>query len=175
MSPFQHVVSNAGPLMVLAKLHILYLLVDLYETMHIPTSVYQKVVIQGLRYGYEDALTLRQFLQEVGWSPENVSNDNLPPLLRDAHLDQGERDALTLALQLKHSLVLMDERQGRLVARQLGLPVRGSVGILVQSYRHGILTERHLRWYLKEIEERSDIWINPRLVRRVREEIFGDK
>ena len=90
MSTFRHVVTNAGPLMVLAKLHAPFLLADLYSTVHIPFSVYQEVVIQGLRQGYEDARIVQKFIQAVGWRPEEVPSSYYhPPLLCDAHLDRG--------------------------------------------------------------------------------------
>ena len=175
MSPRRQAVTNAGPLMVLAKLQVPFLLARLYTTVHIPLSVYEEVVVQGLRHGYEDARVIRTFLEEMGWTPEPVSLEEMPPALRTAPLDRGERDTLALALNLGECVVLMDEHRGRLVARQLGLPVRGSLGILVQAYRKGLLEEEQLRWYLIELEQRPDIWISPRLIRRVREEIFGER
>ncbi len=173
MSGFRHVVTNAGPLMVLAKLQVPFLLADLYGTVHIPLSVYQEVVVEGLRQGYEDAQVVRAFLEDVGWHPEAVPVSSLPRLLREAHLDRGEHDALALAWHLGQSLVLMDEYRGRIVARQLGLAAKGSLGILVQAYRQGMLREEQLRWYLRQIEERPDIWISPALVRRVRVDVLG--
>jgi predicted nucleic acid-binding protein len=47
-------------------------------------------------------------------------------------LDQGERDAISLALQLKASLILIDDRNGRTVAKELGLQVIGTLGILAE-------------------------------------------
>lgn len=47
MSAEGPVVSNAGPLMVLAKLNTLTLLPRLFETVHIPQDVYNDVVVEG--------------------------------------------------------------------------------------------------------------------------------
>ena len=41
------VVSNAGPLLVLAKLNVLHLLKHLYGQIHIPDAVYEETVVTG--------------------------------------------------------------------------------------------------------------------------------
>lgn len=56
--------------------------------------------------------------------------------LTDAELKRlhpGERAAITLALQRKASLVLLDEKMARSVARGRGLRVAGLLGILKES------------------------------------------
>ena len=45
------VVSNAGPLIALAKLNRLDLLAELYGEVQIPRAVYNETVTQGLTYG----------------------------------------------------------------------------------------------------------------------------
>ena len=49
------VITNAGPLMALAKLNLLHLLKDLYGKVQFARSVYDEVVVQGMRQGFEDA------------------------------------------------------------------------------------------------------------------------
>lgn len=48
-------------------------------------------------------------------------------------LDQGEAKALTGAAERQASLVLLDEREARRVARTLSLPVTGALGILLRA------------------------------------------
>jgi predicted nucleic acid-binding protein len=45
-------------------------------------------------------------------------------------LDDGERDAIALAIQLKADLVLMDDREAVHEATRLGLTVTGTLGVL---------------------------------------------
>ena len=45
-------------------------------------------------------------------------------------LDPGEEDAITLAVELGAGLILMDDRDGVLVARSKGFRVAGTLGIL---------------------------------------------
>lgn len=63
------VVSNAGPLMVLAKLNLLHLLKELYHRIHFTESVYEETVNEGMRQGYEDAQTLSLFLEPSELAP----------------------------------------------------------------------------------------------------------
>ena len=48
-------------------------------------------------------------------------------------LHRGEAEALQLALRSKASLVLMDDLDGRAAARQLGLAVTGTMGLLERA------------------------------------------
>jgi predicted nucleic acid-binding protein len=50
-------------------------------------------------------------------------------------LDQGEAQAIQLAIDLKADYLLMDERRGRLIASARGLTVIGTLGILIESHR----------------------------------------
>lgn len=165
------VVSNAGPLMVLAKLNLLHLLKELYDRVHFSQSVYEEAVTEGARLGYEDAKTLSLFLDQMRWYPEDVDSSQIPPELKQAHLDRGEKDTLVLAMVLGTTLILMDETAGRQFARTQGLEVRGSLGILIESYRRGLISIDQLRLNLAEIARRQDIWINPALVERLLGEI----
>ena len=174
MSASVSVVSNAGPLMALAKLNLLHLLKELYGYVHIPRSVYDEVVTEGMRQGYEDARTLYLFLNQMEWSPEDVDPAAIPADLQEAHLDRGERDTLALAVALGDALVLMDEMAGRKVARARGLTVRGSLGVLIESYRRQLIEADQLRLYFAEIARRQDIWVSQALVERLLQEVLGD-
>lgn len=88
-------------------------------------------------------------------------------------LDQGERESIALA-KLNQALLLMDEEYGRKIARQQGLKVRGSLGVLAQAYREGYLTTDQLRLSINQMVDRSDIWINPTLCQRVLDELLGE-
>jgi predicted nucleic acid-binding protein len=173
MSAPAPVVSNSGPLIVLAKLNVLHLLKLLYGRVHIPQSVYNEVVVEGMRQGYEDAERLQLFLDQMGWRPEEVELATIPSDLWELALDQGERDTLALAQAIGDALVLMDESVGREAARARGLAARGSLGVLIEAYRRGFIEADQLRLYFEEIAHRRDIWINAELVERLAREVFG--
>jgi predicted nucleic acid-binding protein len=49
----------------------------------------------------------------------------------------GERDALSLALELKADLTLMDDLAARYEATNLGLAVAGTIGLIAEAHRLG--------------------------------------
>ena len=54
-------------------------------------------------------------------------------------LHPGERDALSLALELNADLILVDDLAARRVARELGLTVTGTVGVLDRAAERGLI------------------------------------
>jgi predicted nucleic acid-binding protein len=55
-------------------------------------------------------------------------------------LDKGEASAIGLGLVYDHVLILIDEKKGRKVARQLTLPVMGTLGVLIKAKEKGYIT-----------------------------------
>jgi predicted nucleic acid-binding protein len=52
-------------------------------------------------------------------------------------LDQGEAEAIALATEIQADVLLIDEDEGRSVARQAGLVVRGVLGVLLRAKAMG--------------------------------------
>ena len=165
-------VTDAGPLIVLAKLNHLYLLSALYREVIIPRAVYREVVIEGQARGYPDARMIRSFLQNRNWEPKAPSTIPLE-LQQDIRLGAGEREALALAKEYQ-AIVLMDEVYARSIAESIGLKTVGSLGVLVEAYRKGVLSSVVLDQLLVTIEVRDDIWVHPALCERVRREVLGE-
>ncbi|MEZ4529014.1 MAG: DUF3368 domain-containing protein [Desulfobacterales bacterium] len=153
-------VTNAGPLMVLSKLNLLHLLRQNYTEVRFPRAVYEECITNGIRYGYEDAQVLRLFLYYNQWKADEVPE--IIPAVRNENLDQGEKEAISIAYYQK-SILLMDEEKGRNTARSLHIPVLGSLGILIKSYRNRLIDKDQLSLYFDTISRRRDIWISPKL------------
>ncbi len=161
------VLSNAGPLIVLAKLNRLELLADLYGQVQIPRAVYTEVVTQGLARGAPDALTIRLFWQQQNWPVIEV-----PPKILDAYqspviLHPGEHAVLALAQTLSATLVLLDDEVARTEGRRLNLHLRGTLGVLAQAYRQEYLSLAQIELLLQEISLRPDIWISAKLCQQI--------
>jgi predicted nucleic acid-binding protein len=165
------IVADAGPLMVLAKLNLLHLLKELYDQVEFSQSVYDEIVTDGLRRGYQDAHVLEQFFRHENWVPVPIESgfDSF-----QHNLDVGERDSIELA-KLHKATLLMDEEHGREIARQQGIRVRGSLGVLVEAYHNGLISSNQLQLFVGQMIERSDIWISPDLCRRVLQEVLKTK
>jgi predicted nucleic acid-binding protein len=54
-------------------------------------------------------------------------------------LDAGEEDAIALACDLQADLILMDDRDGVVIARLKGFRVTGTLGILSMAASRGLI------------------------------------
>lgn len=121
------VVSDASPLINLARVGCFDLLAAFYERIIVPQAVYEEVVAQGEgRDGSRE-------VQEAGWLEVQTPKDKLAVRALSVELGIGEASAIILAQELKASLLLSDEIRGRRIAQQLGLEVRGTLGILARA------------------------------------------
>lgn len=53
------------------------------------------------------------------------------------YLDSGEATSISLALEHENSLLIIDEMKGRKAAKELGISITGSLGVLVAAKRKG--------------------------------------
>jgi predicted nucleic acid-binding protein len=104
---------------------------------------------------------------------KQVCQDIVEEVARQTGLkpEKGETEAIALAYRLQ-TILLIDDRKGRKAAQKLGVPVMGTLKLLLEAKRKGILrqvkpllvaleqTGRYLdeqlrRWVLEEAEEVS--------------------
>ena len=76
-------------------------------------------------------------------------------------LDRGEAEAIALALKVKAEWVLLDEREARKIAKDLGLKLTGILGILLRAWREGDLPS--LQGEMEALRERAGFRIGPEL------------
>lgn len=134
-TPSSLVVSNTTPLIALDACNQLDLLPSLYTRIIVPTEVVHELA-RGGATGLPSGLTYNH-LTWIDVQP--VTNPPSSALL--SKLDQGEAEVITLALEIGANLVIMDEQMGVKVARDQGLTVLGSVGVLLLAKRKGLLVE----------------------------------
>jgi predicted nucleic acid-binding protein len=151
----------------LGKLNRLDLLAGLFDEVQIPRAVYDEVVTQGLTRGAADASTVRLFWQHQQWPIVDVPDTMLSAYVPPVTLDPGELEVLALAQSLVDPLVLLDDEVARAEARRLKLQLCGTLGILVRSYRQGLLSFDQAELLVREIAARPDIWIAARLCEQV--------
>ena len=151
-----NVVSNAGPLIALGKLGQLSLLLTLYGAILIPREVYNEVVINGLRLGADDAPAV-DFLVQQGHIRvvEVVLPSPLPAWALS--LDAGEIEVIVLGQQQAADWVLIDNEHARKAARQVGLPLKGTIGLLLEAWRQGHLSLQAFELLIQEMKNRPDL------------------
>lgn len=123
-------VADTSPLILLEKAGYLWILKKLCQTVLIPPAVDQEWLRPG---SYE----VPGWLCVSNLTPEaNVAADKLTD-----KLDKGEAEAIALFQSIGADLLLLDDLKGRKEAISIGLPVTGTVGVLVAAKRKGFLPE----------------------------------
>jgi uncharacterized protein len=127
------IVSNTSPITNLAGVGKLDLLHQLYGTITIPQAVYNEMA--GIGKTVPGTLEV----QALPWiATQSVTDLNQVAALQ-AVLDQGEAEAIALALQLSAELLIINENPGRAIARQYGINITGVLGVLLEAKRQGLL------------------------------------
>jgi len=125
-------VVNSTPLIALAKADKLALLRDLYDLVIIPEAVYREVT------GKDDIAAQRiQAARE--WISIRKVDPSLDRRMYRAKLHDGEVEVMLLAQEIDANVVVIDDGAARKTAEYLGLPLTGTLGILIAAKRRGIL------------------------------------
>ena len=82
-------------------------------------------------------------------------------------LGRGEREAIALFIDSGADLVILDDRQGRLVSRDRGLSVTGTVGVLIEAKEKGFIPS--LRPEMDRLIE-AGMWISEVFYHRILKE-----
>ena len=123
------VVSNTSPLLNLAIIDQLDLLRQQFLEVLIPPIVLAEL---NPVTDYPGTERIQRAL-DTGWlRVVELKDDTLARALW-LELDQGEAAAIALAIELSHSQVLMDERDGRAKSKALGLQPIGILGVLLRA------------------------------------------
>lgn len=143
------IVSNAGPLISLARIERFELLRHILGHLYIPQAVYAEVVVQGARKAGSDETqkALGDWINVLAVKDATMTRTLL------TKLGQGESEAISLAMEMQANLVLLDDRKARTMAEFMGLNVSGTIGMLIQAYRKGLV--RDLEQVLDELKAKG--------------------
>lgn len=118
------IVSNTSPIRYLTSIGEAELFPQLFGKILIPKRVYQELTHKNTPDIVRQLLTSLPVWVEV--CEVKISKDNSSLV----HLDAGEIEAIFLAEQKSADLLLMDEKKGRLAAKERDLTIMGVLGIL---------------------------------------------
>jgi len=128
------IVSNATPLIYLAKVGRIGFLKTVFGEVFIPEEVKVEVVDNGKLLGENDAYVVEKAIGE-GWLKVYVTEVLEFPI----KLERGEAAALSLAKKLGLREVLVDEVSARAAARLLDLTPRGTIFVLLKVLERKII------------------------------------
>ncbi len=120
-------VSDASPIIVFHQIGRLDLVRAVLGEVLIPSAVASEIA------------------PSLGEPPPWMSVKVLPsvrdPLPWESTLDPGEAEAIALALEVSAGQILLDDRPARRTAERLGLVVVGSLGLLLEAHRQGLVRD----------------------------------
>ena len=116
------IISDTSCLILLGRIDELDVLHRLCEKVYITPTIQEE-------YGEElpDWIEIK--------APENTQYRNL----LEMDLDAGEASAIALSLEINRSILIIDDLKGRKIAERLHLTYSGTLGLLLQAKRTGIL------------------------------------
>lgn len=131
------IVSDTSPIANLVVVEYVWLLPKLFGTVIIPEVVYQELLANRIHHPVTQTVSSAEWLEI-----RSVTDQQQVQILeRDRNLDPGEANAIVLALELKATQILMDERLGRTEAKNRGLRITGILGILLAAKKQGLIPE----------------------------------
>lgn len=168
-------VSNTSPLIWLSKIGKLSLLKNLFGEVIVSQETYREAVEAGLKDGYSDALVIKEAC-EHGWiKVETLSEEQLATcqkvMQQTFELHGGEVQAVMLAREFgKDALLLMDDSAGRAFAEAWGLKVRGTISVILEALRRGMLDKTGVKETLLVLVQKG-FRVEPKFLGRILEEI----
>ncbi|MBQ2592703.1 MAG: DUF3368 domain-containing protein [Candidatus Riflebacteria bacterium] len=142
------VISDTTPIISLIKIDKLFLLQKLFGKVIIPQAVYDELV-SNPKYTNEAITVYNSSYISIVKIEDRQSVDKLR---YSSGLDIGESEAITYSNLVNADLLLMDELKGRKVAKQLGLSITGTIGILIQSFDEGFLDKEEIIKSIKTLK-----------------------
>lgn len=149
------IVSDTGPIVALAKVDHLGLLHTLFGTVLITEQVRNELLAKQSAESKRIENALAQFVQVhllEKIQPESVAATR--------HLDRGEASAIQLAYSEKLPLII-DEKLGRIAAERMSIPIVGTMGVLLQAKRKGLVSS--VMPVLHEIR-RKGYWLSDQML-----------
>lgn len=151
------IVSDTSPIANLIVIGYANLLPQLFGMIVIPDVVYQELLANGENH------PVTQTVMTVDWlEVRSVSDQSQVAVLEsNCRLDPGEANAIVLAIELKATQLLIDERLGRIEAKRQGLRMTGILGVLLAVKRRGLIPV--IRPLLDRLIDEANFRISDRL------------
>jgi len=143
------ILSNASPLIYLAKLGKLDILKTLFKEIIIPKEVYEEVIL-GKKDGFFDALTIEKAVADGWLKVKEIKREK--EIERFApELDEGETALINLAKRLKVDLILIDDASARTIAESFGFNVKGTLYVLLKAYKKRLIDKDELKELINKL------------------------
>ena len=149
------VVVNTTPLIALSHVGQLDILKKLYGEIIIPEAVYRELSIKT------ESICKKAVDDSLEWvRVENIKNQMAKAMYKP-HLHDGEVEVMILSKEIAADVVIIDDANAKKHAKYLGLPVTGTLGVLIKAKQEGYINE--LKPILNQMSE-NGIYISQSLM-----------
>lgn len=148
--------STISNLIVIGKLSLLN---GIYQNILIPPAVHAEIIALE-----KSGIKLDQFRNST-WIEIAYPQQKSIQLILPYSLDLGETEAIALAYEMKADILVIDEIEGRSVAKELGITTTGLIGVLIRAKETGIISS--IKDILDELRDKAGFWISENLYQTV--------
>ncbi len=157
------VISDTSPISNLIIIEKLEILKEVFKEIIIPPFVESE--IEKLP---DFSISLNLYHRSVWIRKERPKNEEEVKKLMN-EIDEGESEAIVLAIEIGADYLLIDERIGTNKAREKGLETIGLLGVLIKAKEKGIIEK--VEPILNELINKAGFWIGDKLKERVLKEV----
>lgn len=150
------VVADTSPINYLILIDEILILEKMYDEVVVPRAVHTELVRPAAPHAVRAYMESPPSWLEVR-SPSRGSDFEL------GWLDPGEREAILIAEELRPTQLLMDDWEGRKEAERRGLKVAGTLAVLQEAAKLGLLD---LRSAVARLQQ-SNFFVSPDLLARI--------
>lgn len=143
-------VADAGPLIHLAEVDSLALL-SVVDDLLVPQTVYDELQADGLPRGLEAVAS------DIVESPDELEVTSA--------LDPGERAAIEVARE-QDAVLLTDDLEARDAAKEVGVEVHGSIGIIAMAYSRSSISEPEAIELIRALHTETSLFVTDAVVER---------
>ena len=129
------VVVSTTPLIALSHVGKLSILRELYGEIIIPEAVYKELSVKA------ESICKPEVDSSLSWiRVENIQNQMAKAMYK-TQLHDGEVEVMILSKEIGADVVIIDDANAKKHAKYLGLPVTGTLGVLIRAKQEGYVEE----------------------------------
>jgi predicted nucleic acid-binding protein len=149
------VVVNTTPLIALSHVDQLDILKEMYGEVVIPEAVYKELSAKP------ESVCKIAVDHSLDWIQIRGIHNQLAKSMYKTQLHEGEVEVMILAQEINADVVIIDDANAKKHAKYLGLPVTGTLGVLIKAKQQRYLQE--LKPILYQMSE-NGIYISQNLM-----------
>lgn len=129
------VVVNTTPLIALSHVRQLDILRKLYGEIIIPEAVYNELSVKA------ESICKKAVDKSLDWIRVEKIENQLAKSMYKTQLHDGEVEVMILSKEIGADVVIIDDANAKKHAKYLGLPVTGTLGVLIKAKQMGYVGE----------------------------------